>query len=381
MIFDLINGDEAFWVPTHILDAVQNILPIQVLDRSTTPPGSPTLFDAYLVIGTATGAWAGHEDDIALSVCDKTSGDRTWVFIPPREGHIVWVNDEDEHYIYDGTQWITHAVHIANHHDLEDVRDVTLLNLAEEDILIWDGADWVNITPADFAALFSLGDVGDVTLNSLQTYNVLWWDGDEWVNISPCTLLGQATLSCLGDVSGTPNTGDLLRWNGTNWVPYNLGTDDVDNESGAPGATVTNVFNTHNTTINNHTTTINTHTTEIGDLDSRVTAIESGGSGGGGVNIVGGFCPATGSASGSGWSCAVLGSGINITIPGSGSGNITAGTGSLVVTPHEVSGGSFPASNHRFHITNSATDVWNVQGYISDTGVAETPAFYFIATW
>ena len=37
-----------------------------VLSRTTTaPPGSPADGDAYIVAAGATGAWAGHDDEIA----------------------------------------------------------------------------------------------------------------------------------------------------------------------------------------------------------------------------------------------------------------------------------------------------------------------------
>jgi hypothetical protein len=70
-----------------------------VLDRVTTPPGSPSHGDCYLVIATATGAFAGHEDDIA----QYYNGD--WQFYTPNEGWRIWVADENQWYQYSGSAW------------------------------------------------------------------------------------------------------------------------------------------------------------------------------------------------------------------------------------------------------------------------------------
>lgn len=46
-----------------ILDAV---VQASALDKDlTSPPASPADGDAYIVAASATGAWSGHDDDIA----------------------------------------------------------------------------------------------------------------------------------------------------------------------------------------------------------------------------------------------------------------------------------------------------------------------------
>lgn len=54
---------------------------------TTAPPGSPSVGDAYLVPAGATGAWSGHQDDIA------TYTPRGWVFEVPTIGR--WLLDEE----------------------------------------------------------------------------------------------------------------------------------------------------------------------------------------------------------------------------------------------------------------------------------------------
>ncbi len=80
-----------------VIDAVLNT---GVIDRETaTPPASPAEGDIYIVGASATGDWAGHDDELAY----YNSG---WKFISPNEGMTIWVNDEDKHYTYDGSGWV-----------------------------------------------------------------------------------------------------------------------------------------------------------------------------------------------------------------------------------------------------------------------------------
>src|SRR5687767_3757985 len=60
----------------------------------TAPPVSPTDGDLYIVAGTggtATGAWAGHEDDLARYVAEGTS----WQFFAAGSEVILVLNLED----------------------------------------------------------------------------------------------------------------------------------------------------------------------------------------------------------------------------------------------------------------------------------------------
>lgn len=70
-----------------------------VLDRIATPPGLPAVGDRYLITAPATGAWAGHEDEIA-----QWTGS-AWTFEVPDPGFATYVEDEDIVYFYDGAVW------------------------------------------------------------------------------------------------------------------------------------------------------------------------------------------------------------------------------------------------------------------------------------
>lgn len=71
-----------------------------VLDRLAAPPGSPTNGQRYLIIATASGAWAGKENQIAQYVTNA------WQYTTPTEGMCAYVDDEDLLYIFNGTSWV-----------------------------------------------------------------------------------------------------------------------------------------------------------------------------------------------------------------------------------------------------------------------------------
>jgi hypothetical protein len=75
-----------------------------ILDRDlSTPPGSPSDGDTYLVKATGTGAWAGQDGKIAFSV------DGAWRFYAPFNGLAAYVSDESVLLVYNGSAWVDYA--------------------------------------------------------------------------------------------------------------------------------------------------------------------------------------------------------------------------------------------------------------------------------
>lgn len=80
-----------------------------IKDRDlTAPPGSPADGDCYLVGASATGAWAGHDGDIAFYMSTA------WEFIEVIEGFSAWVNDENLLIVYNGATWTSFGGGAAN---------------------------------------------------------------------------------------------------------------------------------------------------------------------------------------------------------------------------------------------------------------------------
>ncbi|MHA1731304.1 MAG: DUF2793 domain-containing protein [Promethearchaeota archaeon] len=97
-----------------------------VLDNLTAPPGSPSTGDRYMVGSGATGAWAGHDNDLA----EWKGG--SWTFSTPTKVWAVYMNDESTYYGWDGS-WKTHAWLGTTH---------------EGDIAVWNGGSWSYSVPA-----------------------------------------------------------------------------------------------------------------------------------------------------------------------------------------------------------------------------------------
>jgi hypothetical protein len=87
-------------VLNEALRRVETLLQLTVLDRDlATPPGSPAEGARYIVAVSPTGAWAGRAGQIA------SFSNGGWLFAPPIEGWLSWVQDEDKFYRYTGTAW------------------------------------------------------------------------------------------------------------------------------------------------------------------------------------------------------------------------------------------------------------------------------------
>lgn len=73
----------------------------------------------------------------------------------------------------------------------------------------------INMTP--FSIDF-LSDVDTTTLAPVNN-NIMRFDGTNWVPVNGCTWLGNFSIDCLSDVIITaPTAGDVIEYNGTNWV-------------------------------------------------------------------------------------------------------------------------------------------------------------------
>lgn len=96
-----------------------------VLDKDlSTPPASPSTGDRYIVAAGGTGAWSGHDDEIA-----EWSG-AAWTFTVPTTGMTTWVVDESEFYVWTGTAWSKESFHAhASTHEVGGTDDIPAENL------------------------------------------------------------------------------------------------------------------------------------------------------------------------------------------------------------------------------------------------------------
>lgn len=92
-----LNANETFSIIDALLGKV-------VKDKDlSTPPGSPSNGDVYIVGGSPTDAWSGHATHIAFWYSDSS----VWKFIVPKEGWKFEPVDEDVVYRFDGSAWVS----------------------------------------------------------------------------------------------------------------------------------------------------------------------------------------------------------------------------------------------------------------------------------
>ena len=83
-----------------VFDALSQLA---VIDQRTAPPGGESEGDRHLVIATATGDFAGQEDDIAIRV------NAAWIFKTPTEGWFCWDKALNKRLHFNGTNWVDHT--------------------------------------------------------------------------------------------------------------------------------------------------------------------------------------------------------------------------------------------------------------------------------
>lgn len=177
----------------------------------TTPPLTPAKGDRYIVAFPATGAWTGHDDDIAE--CTNASP-VTWAFTTAEEGMATYVEDEDLVYIYDGVNWVKLAA-ITDHNDLSGLQGGTTSQYYH-----LTQADYNNVTGGNFSATTLTATGGTITSGSAtQLGSIVLSDGSSntWTITSPA--LSNNYILTLPVDDGTP--GQYLQTDGsgnTSWA-------------------------------------------------------------------------------------------------------------------------------------------------------------------
>lgn len=109
-----------------------------VADRDlTAPPVSCADGARYFVAAVATGAWASHDGQVAISF--GTNASNGWYFAAvAREGAQIWVEDEATQIEYVNGSWVVSPERITG---LDGLSDVDLAGLNDGDILYWDSSN------------------------------------------------------------------------------------------------------------------------------------------------------------------------------------------------------------------------------------------------
>ena len=169
-------------------DPVKNI--------QTTPPGSPTLNDRYIVAPSSTGLWLTHDNTIA------TWNGSIWSFEIPSEGFTVWTDADNRSRSYDANTdaWIAGNIGINDHGLLTGLLD----NDHPQYVLT---STTINSKDLSGNITLTASDVGAAASGHTHALSTLTGNSDNITEGSTKLFLTSAERTKLTNTSGT-NTGD-----------------------------------------------------------------------------------------------------------------------------------------------------------------------------
>ena len=147
---------------------------------------------------------------------------------------------------YNGTSWVVADDNVVSASTFVSLTDTPSTFTANKWIKVNAGGTALEWTDAPQTTVSSINNIGDVTITSAQNDQLLKWNGTNWINFTPGYLTSftetdptvpthvknitqanintwnaksdVASLNDLSDVNtGTISTGEVLKWNGSNW--------------------------------------------------------------------------------------------------------------------------------------------------------------------
>jgi len=113
----------------RVLDALVQ-LSVVAADLSLPPTGAAAA-ERYIVAGPGQGAWAGHDDEIAIF------DGITWTFIAPLTGWQAYVSDTGGHVLFDGSAWLAQGADMVDSLGINAAADTyNRLSVASDAILL-----------------------------------------------------------------------------------------------------------------------------------------------------------------------------------------------------------------------------------------------------
>ena len=136
---------------------------------AATPPAAPQAGHEYIVAPGATGAWAGHENKVAIW------HNNAWQFVAPHTGDTHLVEDQQSQYTWNGTAWVKVSIAAAPAATgdlwivgsiqtswLNETQFRTALGLNSSEDHKWVLADGRNVAGSQFQAITGLANVPDL---------------------------------------------------------------------------------------------------------------------------------------------------------------------------------------------------------------------------
>jgi len=190
-IGQVLAWDGTNWVNTTdqdvITDTLEDLIDVNI-NLDTLVTGQVLKFDGTI--------WSNAEDSSAVSSLE----DITDVSLnnPVTGQGLIW----------NGSNWVNDVISVG----LEDLTNVAVNTPVTGQVLKWDGTNWTNSTDEGGTEINSLSDVQDVTIADIAQNQILKWDGTVWVNSN------NGLENITGVSISLPSAGDVLTFNGVDWV-------------------------------------------------------------------------------------------------------------------------------------------------------------------
>lgn len=214
------------WIPDWLTDTFWSRFQESVLGTLDDPSLAQNKdYARYLVDTGAVGDWAGQDGKIAMAVPDSAgSGAFHWTFIAPRDGMLVWNDNDSEFLYYNGSNWVNLGDNLVIPMALADLTDVDdALSPSAGEVLGFDGTHWTNVSAGGAHALDSHSDTNLAPGPAKDGYVVSWDDtAGEFVLVAGSGTAGPHTIIS-AEHTDTTLTGSLaanhkLRYNGSAWT-------------------------------------------------------------------------------------------------------------------------------------------------------------------
>ena len=262
---DVLMWNGTYWTDQQMTWSVLSGKPSTVAGFNITD--FDTRIDSHLNQGNASTdqllSWNGTDYEWVDGGSNTSLADLTDVIGTPGTGSIL---------VWDATGSLKWEAATLSYFSLSELGDVATTSPSTNQVLLWNGSAWAPGTISGNSTSLSLNNLTDVSLGTLNTNDYLKWDGSAWVDsvidwthiANKPTILTTADLytdsdvdahlnrssaatnqvltwngtdyswttpatsnvSVLNDLSdvaaGAPSSGQLLQYNGTNWVAYTL---------------------------------------------------------------------------------------------------------------------------------------------------------------
>ena len=183
-----------------------------VIEYTDTPPGgTPATGARYVVEPTGTGAWAGHDNDVAIY---NGAG---WDFDTPTEGWALRDTTADNQLVYNGTAWVTFGSTITHNNTSGLQGGITAeryhLTAAEQALLAYINQDVKSGTSPTFNGVnisgIITGDVDQVhiisrkasagTIPQFSPVYIVSWNPAGWLEVEAADAsTAVSKMPCIG---------------------------------------------------------------------------------------------------------------------------------------------------------------------------------------